>query len=56
MSNKLMTFGNDRKKWWNSAIRQKKVLKESGFTTQGRKQVEVATLFPGYDMLLSIKQ
>ena len=46
------------KKWWNSANQRKNVMSEknSGFTSQGRREVEVGTLSLGNDniMLLPI--
>ena len=46
-----MIFERDRKKQQNSAVWWKKVMsgKNSGVTTQGRKEVEVDTVLLGSD-------
>ena len=46
-----MIFESDRKKQQNSAVWWKKVMygKNSGVTTQGRKEVEVDTVLLGSD-------
>ena len=51
ISNKVMIFESDRKKQQNSAVWWKKVMsgKNSGVTTQGRKEVEVDTVLLGSD-------
>ena len=42
-----MVFGSVRKNWWNSAVQSNKVIskKKTGVMRQGRKKVEVGTLF-----------
>ena len=44
MSNKLMIFGSNRKNW-----RKKVMLEKNRVTTQGRREVDVGTLFLSND-------
>ena len=50
MSNKSMIFGSNRKNDGTLPLVEKgHIWKESGVTTQGRRQVEVGTLLPSND-------